>query len=111
MLGPAFHAGLEKGAINDELTAAVEQVKQGRLAVGAVELVLLLHRQPRHPSTLGRQRVAGARQLFLFHEKLLSRSLPFLRRHHFPAVHFAHVASLTLFPLDRGLKGYCPPDL
>jgi hypothetical protein len=26
MLGPAFHAGLEEGAVDDQLTAAIEQV-------------------------------------------------------------------------------------
>src|SRR5438067_4050365 len=53
MLGPAFHAGLEEGAVNDQLTAAVEQVEQARLAPGSVELVRLLHGQPWHPPTLG----------------------------------------------------------
>src|SRR5436189_5695540 len=51
MLGPAFHAGLEEGAVDDQLTAAVEQVEQARLAPGPVELVLLLNGQPRHPPT------------------------------------------------------------
>src|SRR4029077_20581392 len=31
MLGPALHAGLEEGAVNDQLTAAVEQVEQAGL--------------------------------------------------------------------------------
>src|SRR5207245_1428845 len=57
MLGPAFHAGLEEGAVDDQLTAAVEQVEQARLAPGPVKLVLLLNGQPRHPPTLGGQRV------------------------------------------------------
>ena len=32
MLRPAVHAGLEEGAVDDQLTAAVEQVEQARLA-------------------------------------------------------------------------------
>ena len=79
MLGPAVHAGLEEGAVDDQLTAALEQVEQARLALGPVELVLLLHGQPRHPPTLGGQRVTGAGQLLLLHEQLLARSLPLLR--------------------------------
>ncbi len=35
VVGPAEHAGLEEGAIDDELTAALEQVEQARLAVRA----------------------------------------------------------------------------
>src|SRR4029077_6559052 len=54
MLGPAFHAGFEERAVNDQLTAAVEQVEQARLALGSVEFVILLHGQPRHSPTLGR---------------------------------------------------------
>src|SRR5262245_7920623 len=80
MFGPAVHAGLEEGAIDDQLPPAVEQVEQTRLALGPVELVLLLHGLPRHPPTLGGQRVTGAGQLLLLHEQLLARSLPLLRR-------------------------------
>src|SRR5262249_16308569 len=49
VLGPAVYAGLEECAVNNQLVAAVEQIEQARFAVGAVELVLLFHRQPRHP--------------------------------------------------------------
>jgi hypothetical protein len=34
------------------------------------------HGHPRHPPTLGGQRVTGAGQLLLLHEQLLARSLP-----------------------------------
>src|SRR5439155_7800088 len=81
MLGPAFHAGLEESAVDDQLTAAMEQIEEARLTLGPVELVRLLHGQPRHPPTLGGQRVTGAGQLLLLHEQLLARSLPLLRRH------------------------------
>jgi hypothetical protein len=78
MLGPPLHAGFEEGAVDDQLTATLEQVEQARFALGSVELVLFLNSQPRHPPTLGRQRVTGAGQLFLLHEQLLKRSLPLL---------------------------------
>jgi hypothetical protein len=62
MLGPTEYAGLEEGAVDDELTAPVEQVKQARVALRPVERVLLLDGQPRHAPTLGGQRVTGAGQ-------------------------------------------------
>src|SRR5919197_3466596 len=98
MFGPALHAGLEKRAINDQLTAAIEQVEQARLPVGPVELVLFLHRQPRHPSTLGSERITGVRQGFLLHQELLTRSLPLLWRHYFRYLFlFVHVFLLIHF--------------
>src|ERR1700736_405432 len=81
MLGPAEHPGLEEGAIGDQLTAALEQIEQAYLALGSVELVLLVHSQPRHPPPFGGQRVTGAGQGLLLHEALLARSLPLRLRH------------------------------
>ncbi len=78
MVGPAEHAGFEECAVGDQLTAALEQVEQARFALGSIELVLLLHGQPRHPPTLGGQRVTRAGQVLLLHEQLLPRSLPLL---------------------------------
>src|SRR5215470_14304679 len=87
MFGPAVHAGLKEGAIDDQLPPAVEQVEQARLALGTVELVRLLHGQPRHPPTLGGQRVTGPGQLLLLHEQLLARSLPLPQLHYFRCFH------------------------
>src|SRR5277367_88336 len=87
VLRPAEHPGLEEGAIDDQLAAALEQIEQAYLALGSVKLVLLLHGQPWHPPTLGGQRVTRAGQYLLFHEELLTRSLPFLRRHNRWCVH------------------------
>src|ERR1035438_18361 len=81
VLGPAEHPRLEEGAIDDQLSAALEQVEQANLTLGPVELVLLLHRHPRHPSTLSGQRITGMGQGLLFYEELLPRSLPLLLRH------------------------------
>src|ERR1041385_2493429 len=81
MLRPAVHAGLEEGAVDDELVAAVEQVEQARPALGPVERVGLLHRHPRHPPPLGGERVTGAGVGLLLDEKLFARSLPLPRRH------------------------------
>ena len=79
MFGPAVHAGLEEGAVDDQLTAAVEQAGQALLTVGPLELVRLVHGQPGHPPTLGGQGVTGMGQRLLFHEELLTRGLPLLR--------------------------------
>ena len=87
VLGPAEHPGLEEGAIDDQLRAALEQIEQAYLALGSVELVLLVHGQPRHPPAFGGQRVTGAREGLLLHEELLARSLPLLLRHDRGCVH------------------------
>src|SRR5438445_7530186 len=81
MLGPAEHPGLKERAIDDQLRAALEQVEQANLTPRPFELVLLLHRHPRHPSTLGCQRITGAGQSLLLLEELLPGSLPLLLRH------------------------------
>ncbi len=81
VLGPAEDSGLEEGAIDDQLPAAFEQIEQAHLPLGSVELVFLVHSQPRHPSAFSGQRVTGAGQGLLLHEELLARSLPLLLRH------------------------------
>src|SRR5262249_6568093 len=65
----------------DQLRAALEQVEQADLAPGPVELVLLLHCRPRHPSALGGQRITRASEGFLLHEELLACGLPVLPTH------------------------------
>ena len=81
VIGPPVHAGLEEGAVDDQLATPCEQVEQSGLALRPVELVLLVHGQPGHPSTSRRQRVAGAGQLLLLHQHLAERGLPFGCRH------------------------------
>ena len=80
MVGPAKHAGLEEGAVDDQLTAAFEQVAQAHLALGSFELIVLLHGHPWHPPALGGQRVTRAGHLLLLHEQLLARGFPLLCR-------------------------------
>ena len=46
MLGPAFHTGFEEGAVNDQLTAAVEQVEQARLSLEARRIRIPSPRPP-----------------------------------------------------------------
>src|ERR1700688_677347 len=87
MLGPAEYPGLEEGAIDDQLTPALEQIEQAYLALGSVELVLLVDSKPRHPPAFGGQRVTGMGQGLLLHEELLARSLPLLLRHDRGGVH------------------------
>src|SRR5580692_5098536 len=87
VLGPTEHSGFEEGTIDDQLTTALEQIEQAYFALGSLELVLLVHSQPRHPPTFGSQRVTGAGQGLLLHEELLARSLPLVLRHNRGCVH------------------------
>src|SRR5271169_595554 len=87
VLRPAEYSGLEEGAIDDQLTAALEQIEQAYLALGSIELVLLVHSQPRHPPAFGGQRVTGAGQGLLLHQELLARSFPLLLRYDLWCVH------------------------
>ena len=107
MLGPAVYAGLEESAVDDELTAAGEQVEQARLALGSVERVLLFHGQPGHSPTRCGQRVTGAGQLLLFHEQLLARSLPLLRGHDRGCVHCEFHLSVLFTHIDTGRAANC----
>ena len=77
-LGPTARAGLEEEAVDDQLTATLEQVEQARWSVRALEGVLLLHRHARHPAARGGQRVAGVGQLFLLEQQFLAGRLPLL---------------------------------
>src|SRR3954453_3338923 len=81
MLRPAVHSGLEEGAVDDQLTAALEEVEQARFALWAFEHISLFHRDPRHPPALGGQRVTGAGHLLLLDEKFLARGFPLLWRY------------------------------
>src|SRR5258708_7621053 len=60
VLGPAVHAGLEEGAVDNQLMPALEQIRQARFALRPIEGISLLHGHPRHPPPLGSQRVTGA---------------------------------------------------
>src|ERR687895_1179396 len=50
--------------------------------------------QPRHPPTLGGQRVTRAGQLLLLHEQSLTRSLPLLARHDRGCLHGGLLSSV-----------------
>jgi hypothetical protein len=99
VVGPAEHSRLEEGAIDDQLPAALEQVEQANLALGALEFVRLLDGHPRHPPAFGGQRITLASQGFLLHEELLSRGLPLLPRHDRRCVHFE--MSFTVLHVSR----------
>src|SRR5882757_9795883 len=92
VLGPAEHPGLEEGAIDDQLGAALEQVEQANLALGSLEFIRLLDGHPRHPPAFGGQRVTGAHRGLLLHQQLLARSRPLLWRHDRRCIHRARSA-------------------
>src|SRR5215218_3350060 len=77
-----------EGAVDDQLTAALEQVgKRGR-PVRTLEAVLFLDRHPRHPAALGRERVTGSGVLLLLDEQFLAGGLPLLGGDDGGYVHF-----------------------
>ena len=102
VVGPAVHSGLEERSVDDELRAPVEQVDQALLAVGRVEAVLLVDREPRHPPPLGRERVARPHDLLLLHAELGACGVPLLR----PTRSGASASSLPWWcPLSRRGRG------
>src|SRR3977135_1854905 len=60
MLGPPQHPRLEKGAVDDQLTAAVEQAEQARPALRARAPVLFFHRPPPPTPAHGSRRRSAA---------------------------------------------------
>src|SRR3546814_3032832 len=72
MVGPAEHARLEEGAVDDQLAPAVEQVEQAGPAGRSLERISGLHRHPWHPPALGGEGVTGAGVRLLLHEQLLA---------------------------------------
>ncbi len=69
-------ARLQHVVIDDELAAAVEQVEQARLAVRALEHILLLDPDRRQPPALGCQSVSGPGGLLLLDEQGRVGDLP-----------------------------------
>jgi hypothetical protein len=71
--------GRVEGAVDDQLAAALEEVEKACRPVRPLEAVVLLHGQPRHTPTLGRQGVARPSELLLLHQHSLPGLLPLLR--------------------------------
>src|ERR1700733_7420502 len=87
MLRPAMDAGLEEGAVDNQLTATFEQIEQAYPTRGSVELVRFLDSHPRHPPAFGSHGVTGADQCLFLHEQLFPRGVPFLRGYDRRRVH------------------------
>src|SRR5882757_2994532 len=75
---PAMHPGFKERAVENQLVAALEQVRQTDLALGAVEYIVLLDSLPRHTASLGGQRNPGAGHFLFLHKKLLPLRFPLL---------------------------------
>jgi hypothetical protein len=67
--------------VDDELTAAVEEVEQARPAVGALEGVVGVERHVREPTALGGEGVEPAGGLLLPDEQCRAGGAPLLRGH------------------------------
>jgi hypothetical protein len=76
VIGPAGHPGLEEGTVEQQLTAAVEQVGQADRPVRPVEDVFLVDLQPRHPPAVSGQCVPGTGQVLLLRQQPQARGLP-----------------------------------
>jgi hypothetical protein len=87
MFRPAMHAGFEERSIDDQLTAAFEQIEQARFAARTLEHISLLHSHPGHSPALGCERVTRTSVGLLLNQKLFARSFPFLLRHDWGRLH------------------------
>jgi hypothetical protein len=67
--------------VDDQLAAVAEQVREGGLAVLALEDVALVDAHHRQPPPVGVQRIALPGQLLLPYEQLLAGGQPLLARH------------------------------
>ena len=84
---PAEHAGLVKGAVEDELVSAFEQIEQADFAPGTFERIGLLDRHPWHAPALGGERIASPGLGLFLDQQLFAGRLPGLRRHDWRLVH------------------------
>src|SRR5205823_4167816 len=66
----------EHEVIDDELTAAVEEIGQRLLSVRAVEKVVLLHTLPRQLAAAAAQLIALPREFLFLRQQLLARGDP-----------------------------------
>src|SRR5439155_16807202 len=71
-------ARAEHEVVDEQLTAAVEQVRKRARAVVGVEAVLLLESNPRQLASLPRQLVTHAGVLLLTYEQIVTGSCPLL---------------------------------
>ncbi len=112
VLGPAEHPGLEEGAIDDQLPAALEQVEQANLALGPLEFVRLLDGHPRHPPAFGGDSITLTRELLFLGQQIPASHKPFFTRNYFGVFHRpgGHLVDfsldLNLGPI-RLLRSYC----
>src|SRR3984957_12488074 len=83
VLGPAEYTGFEEGAVDDQLMTPLEQIEQVHLALGPVELVLLVHSQPRHPPAFGGDSISLACELLFLGQHILVSHEPFFTRNYF----------------------------
>jgi hypothetical protein len=73
---PLILVGTEHEVVDEQLSAALEQIEQGGLAVRALEHVRLVDEDARQPATLGGERIACARGFLFLGEELVASRLP-----------------------------------
>ncbi len=75
-LGEIGNSWLEEKTIDDELSAAIEEIEQADLAVRSLELVRLVDPHHRQPAALGGKLGADAGRLLCPAEEIVAGSLP-----------------------------------
>jgi hypothetical protein len=68
--------GTEHEVVDDQLASALEQIEQARLAVRALEDVVLLDPDPREPPALCSQRISSMSSFLFLGEQLFVGCLP-----------------------------------
>src|ERR671931_1618757 len=102
--GTVFVVGPEHDVVGEELRAAVEQLREGLLALLGVELVLLLDRHPRELEPLLLDLLVSLRLLGLELRELIAGRLPFLASSDLVLRHllFLPLGNRSRHALDRG---------
>jgi hypothetical protein len=106
---PALDARGEHKVVDDQLAAAIEQIEQGRLAVRALEDVLLLDPDHREPASLCGKRVARSGEFLLLGQQFLAGCKPLVWGHYLRKIPLAFRHDDFSFDSDRVLVAItCP---
>src|SRR6202790_1846592 len=93
----------EHEVVDDELTSAIEKIRECDLAIRAVEHVILVDLYPWQLTPLPAQLIAHPRELLLPGQQLLSSGQPFLLPYHFRMFFLARRLCHVHFSFAMGL--------
>src|SRR5215467_13883334 len=87
VLASRIPVGGEHEVVDDQLTSALEQVRQRFFAIWAVKDIILVHLYPRQLSPLVTQSIAQFGELLLFRQQRLACRQPLFPRYDFVSSH------------------------